>query len=279
MGTTLVIEALSLNYNKAFGFQEFLFNILNYFKKYREKIIVDKIIIACKYVDKQAFIPFEPEMEIYSFKIYDTLHKYYILNTLYSKLHLKKNDIILFTNNYSALFKFCKYILVIHDLLYLRPHYIPNKFFRLQRRLFVPRSIRIADKIISISKWVKKDILYHFKHIDSDKIIPIYNNLNFSKFEKGIPSSSIIQLCKNKKFFLIICANAHHKNTITTLKAYKKYVCEGGDYDLFFIGSFSPFLLHYYDSLEEKIKSKIHNLQSISNTDLGYLYKQAKAYC
>lgn len=273
----LIIEALSLNYGKLFGYQEYLFNLLRYFKQHRSEIQADSITIACKKSDENVFNIFLPEINIVGFETRNKLHRYYILNTLSKRLSLCKDDVILFTNNYSALTKHCQYILVIHDLLYLRKKYMPNKAFRLQRKLFVPRSANIADKIISISKWVKTDIVDNFG-IDANKIVPIYNFFNFSKFYEGTPTTEIRQLADGKSFFLVICSNAIHKNNITILKAFNEYRMQGGDKELIVLGTFATDLQMFIDNMPGNVKRNIHNINGISNTDLGYLYQNAYAY-
>lgn len=277
MEKKLVIEALSLNYGKAFGFQEYLFNLLRYIKQHRNDVNVGKIILACKECDKHAFECFQPEIDIKAFKIKNTLHKYFILNTLYWKMGLFKEDVILFTNNYSSMMKKCKYLLVIHDLLYLRKEYMPNIAFRIQRSVFVPHSVRIADYVIGISEWVKKDIIDSFNIKSKEKVVAIYNFFDFEKFKKE-PDSAIIDSVDGKNYFLVVCSSDVHKNTVTTLQAYKKYVENGGDKDLVIIGRLSNKLSLFVESLEKHIKSKIINLNGISNGSLRYLYQNASAY-
>lgn len=278
MKNTLVIEALSLNYGRLFGFQEYLFNILEYFKINRKRINAKRIIVVCKECDRFAFNSFVPEMDIVSFDTKNIVHRYYILNTLHKLLHLSKDDVILFTNNYSALTKHCKYVTVVHDLLYLRKKYISNWAFRIQRKIFVPRSVKIADKVISISKWVKQDVEEQFGVEEKNKVIAIYNYFDFEKFCRDKPNLKIIELCKGRDFFLVVCSTAAHKNTITILKAYKKYIEQGGTKDLLVLGGIGGFLNDFVSKLKYQIREKIISISGISNADLGYLYQHASAY-
>lgn len=273
----LIIEALSLNYNKYFGYQEYLFNLLKYIMKHRNEVMVDKIIILCKDCDISAFEQYQPVLELRHFEVKNSLDRYILLNTLGKKINLCSNDIILFTNNYSSFRKYCRHILVIHDLLYLRKEYAPNLFFRLQRFLFVPRSVKIADRVIGISKWVKNDIVSSFNK-DSSKVIAIYNNFDFSKFESGIVSAEIIRLCENNNYFLVVCASAAHKNTISTLLAFEKYKQLGGRNSLIVLGKFSDEQKTIVAKMAWHVQNDIHNISNISNADLGYLYKNAFAY-
>lgn len=272
----LVIEALSLNYVQAFGFQEFLFNILNYLKAHRNEVKADEIIIACKEKDKQAFLNYEPQLKVTAFDIKSKLHRYWVLNTLYGKLNLSKDDTILYTNNYGALTRRCNYLLVIHDLLYLRKEYMPDRAFRLQRAAFVPRSARIADKVIAISQWVKSDVKKQFD-IEGEKIRAIYNFFRFDKFQ-GIAETDVVNAVNGKRYFLVVCSSAYHKNTITTLKAFSKYVVDGGECSLVAVGRFSPTLQAFISTQEDEVRNRIVNLNGVSNASLAHLYKNAYAY-
>lgn len=278
MTHTVVIEALSLNYGKAFGFQEYLLNILKYFKKERQQIAAERVVIVCKKSDEQVFMAFKPELEVVSIDCKSTLHRYWVLNTLGRRLHLNKDDIILYTNNYSALTRQCRHILVIHDLLYLRKAYMPSRAFRIQRSLFVPRSVKIADKVIAISKWVKSDIEESFHVKDKSKVVAIYNYFDFDKFCRGQVTEKIKSVCKAGNYFLIVCSQAYHKNTITTLKAYNSYAAQGGTKRLIALGSVGCELQTYVNSLSEQVRNNIICLKGISNTDLAYLYQHASAY-
>lgn len=274
----LIIEALSFDYGRAFGFQEYLFNILNYFQNHRKEIYYDQIIIVCKQNDSKIFKKYIPEISVYSFKIKNPIHKYYVLNTLSWKLHLTSQDCIIFTNNYSSLIKRCKHILVIHDLLYLRPQYIPNLPFRIQRHLFIPRSISIADKIIGISQWVRKDIIEHFKLKNPEKVVAIYNYFDFNKYLIGSPSQSIINYCKSYKFFLIVSSNAKHKNLDKILDAFKLFCQKENSIRLLVVGKISGYVKEKYNTLPTDIQNRITNVYNISNADLGYLYTHTNAF-
>lgn len=273
----LIIEALSLNYGKLFGFQEYLLNLLKFFKENRSEIKAEEVVIVCKDIDQPVFDIFYPEMKIVSFHIKCRLHRYLILNTLRLRLSLKDNDVILFTNNYSALTRQCKHLLVIHDLLYLRKNYAPNNFFCWQRAMFVPRSVKIADSIISISHWVKEDIIKNY-HVNPEKIVPIYNYFDFSRFDRDDPSESIKELCNGIEYFLVVCSNAKHKNTITVLRAFYEYRKRGGNKSLLVLGRFTSDLFTYISSLPDDISNNIFNINNISNDDLGYVYRHAFCY-
>lgn len=85
-----------------------------------------KSIIICKTGEINCFIQFSKNISIKGFDIKGKFGQLYIQNNLKRLLKLTRNDVILFTYNYGAIFYQCKSILVIHDLLFLRKEYLPN---------------------------------------------------------------------------------------------------------------------------------------------------------
>lgn len=278
MANTLVIETLGLTYQGNYGYQEYLFNILDYFYENRDMLKFDRIIIACREDNILVFQKYSNKFEIKSFRCSNIIIKYWILNNLCASLFLNKHDVIFFTNNYSSFFKRCIHILVIHDLLYLRKKYMPSILFRLQRRLFIPISVKLADKIIAISQWVETDIKEHFNIKDQSKTIAIYNYFNFKKYELGFVDSEIISLVGQKKFFLVVSSSSLHKNVITVFKAFLAFCNNNNEANLVYVGNIFGNLKCFYEQLHSDIKSKIMIVNTISNDSLGYLYKKTCGY-
>jgi glycosyltransferase involved in cell wall biosynthesis len=217
-------------------------------------------------------VQFSRKITIKGFNIKGKLGQLYIQNSLKRLLKLTKNDVILFTYNYGALFYQGKSILVIHDLLFLRKEYLPNIAMRIQRRIFIPISLKNTTKIIAISEFTKNDILNHYK-IKSEKIVIIYNFFNFNKY--NIPGEVNIGL--NQPFILSVSSLAKHKNIIVILKMFNEICAKGLNYILIFVGSFKNIYFEdkkYYESLDESVKKKIIFLEKISNAYLAYLYKK-----
>lgn len=274
----LIIEILSFDYGKAFGYQEYIFNLLNYFKEHRNDINYKHVLIICKHQDINFFLKYKPELDIQSFKINNAIEKYITLNTLSFKLKLSSQDCILFTNNYSSLIKRCKHVLVIHDLLYLRPNYMPNKLFRIQRHLFIPRSIYLADKVIGITNWVKEDIVTQFKIRESNKVTAIYNYFNFKKYNIEQASQEVKDYCYNNRYFLVVSSNARHKNLDKILDAFNIFCSNNQTIKLLFIGKITGYVKEKYNTLSTQVQNRISNMYNISNADLGYLYIHANAF-
>ena len=271
----LVIDALIFKNGKAFGYQEFLFNLLDYFAEHRESLDYARIIIACPKSQIKYFEKYNSKFEIIGFNAECKKNHILIQNRFERQLYLKKSDVVLFTYNYSSLFKNCKHVLVVHDLLYLRKKYLPKRLMRWQRKIFMPISLNKADKIISISDFTKNDIVNNYR-VDSSKICTIFNYFNFNKY---LPVESYFKC--DRPYFVSICSNAYHKNTVSVLKAFKLFCKQDKKHDIVFIGSLSDTASEAYieyESLDLEIKDRIHILSHISNEELGMIYRNAKCF-
>ena len=210
----LIIDCLIYKKNKAFGYQEYLFNLLNYFSLHIDSFKYKEIIIVC---DKEQTIYFKQISERFNIKAFSSntkLKQIISQNLLKYKLNIKKDDVILYTYNYSSIIKQGKSILVIHDLIFKRKEYLPNRLMRIQRKFFIPISIKNADKIIAISNATKDDIILHYQ-TSSLKIETIYNYFNFRKFHPINNTEKTKQI--QSKYFLSVSSMAKNKNIITLL--------------------------------------------------------------
>ena len=272
---TLVIDALIFKNGKAYGYQEFLFNLLDYFSEHRYSFNYVRIILACPKSQTIYFEKYNSKFEILGFNAENKKNHLLVQNRLEKNLQLKKDDVVLFTYNYSSLFKHCKHVLIVHDLLYLRKRYLPKRLMRWQRKIFMPISLKKADKIIAISEFTKKDIINNYK-VNNSKICTIYNYFNFNKY---FPIDNYFK-CE-RPYFVSICSNAFHKNTVSVLKAYKLFCEQDNEHDIVFIGSLSDNTSEAfieYDSFPIGIKNRIHILSHISNEELGMIYRNAKCF-
>jgi Glycosyltransferase len=189
------------------------------------------------------------------------------------KLGMGKQDLLFSPSNYSGLVKRSKEVLVIHDLLFKRKTWLPNKLMRRQRELLIPYSIRKADKIIAISWFTKQDIESYYPQ-SKGKIEVIYNSMNFSKYD------TIEKVNIKGSFFLAICSNAYHKNLKTVLLSFKTYCEMGGCLNMVFVGNinYTSDVAIVYHSLPETIKERVFIMQNVTNEVLGALYRNASCF-
>lgn len=273
----LIIDCTGFEHGKSYGYETFLLNLLEYFSEKRNDLKYSEVIIACDENQTEYFKNFSG-MEVYGLNSKGNRKKIIQQNLLWKTFHVDKKDVILFPGNYSALTKHCHHVLVIHDLLFQRKKLLgPGKTaFYWQRKLFIPRSIKLADKVIAISNWVKDDIISYYPKQSANKTEAIYSYFDFNKYGNN-PSDEIEKLAQNK-YFLVVSADYPHKNIATVINAFSVFAKSHFEYKLIIIGNLSDERKALISSLSKDIKDKIIILKGISDDDLGLLYRNAKAF-
>ena len=272
MSRRLFIELLPFKNGKSFGFQEYIFNLLIYFYQNRKELRFDEVSIICLKGQEQYLEKYSDYFHIITVAAKSLLMRFLMQSFFPFRYRLNKKDVVLFTGNYSALFKRANHVLVIHDLLFKNKTLLSNRLMRWQREFYLPISIKKADKVICISRFTEKEVLRFYPNARG-KTEVVYNYFNFEKY------SSINNVAK-ENCFISVCSSAYHKNTIIVLKAFYEYVQRGGKYDLNLVGALakgSESAL-FYNSIEESIKNRIKIFNKIDNATLAGLYSSAKAY-
>ena len=246
--------------------------MLNYFYQNRKDLRFDEVNIICLKGQEQYFKKYSDCFHIITIAAKSLLMRFLMQSLFPFRFGLNKKDVILFTGNYSALFKRTNHVLVIHDLLFKHKTWLSNRLMRWQREFYLPISIKKADKVICISQFTEKEVL-HFYPNAVGKTEVIYNYFNFEKYP---PTNCVAK----ENYFISVCSSAYHKNTIIVLKAFYEYVQRGGTYDLNLVGALargSESSL-FYHSMEENVKNRIKIFSKIDNVTLASLYSNAKAY-
>lgn len=268
-----VIELLGLEKGKAYGFHEYVFNLLNYFYEHRGDIRYSNIVIWCKESEKELFGQFGDKFEIKGFNYSSYLKKHWLQTFLPIKYRLCKEDLLFSPGNISGIVRCSTEILTIHDLLFKRKDWLPSRLMRWQREILIPISIRNADKIVAISEFTKNDV-EHFYPKSKGKIEVIYNSFNFSKYV-GEEASKI-----GAPYFLAISTNADYKNQKTILEAYKEYCIKGGRKKMVIVGKLNDGTEAYnvYQSMPAEVKMNVVWMSGISNEELGAFYRDASCF-
>lgn len=269
----LYIELLGIEKNKAFGFQEFSLNLLDYFYKHREDILCSNIIVWCKSTEVDVFQKYTDKFEIKGYSYNSYIKRFILQSFLPFKEKVRRNDILLTPGNFSGIFKRSISLVVIHDLLFKRKKWMTNRLIRWQREFFFPISIRNADHIIAISQFTKEDVEYYYPSAKG-KISFIYNSFNFNKFDEPCMMNF------GYYFFLSVSMSADFKNQITIIKAYKRYRDNGGTLKMVFIGKLNPSSQAglYYETIPEVVRKDILFMSHISNKELGAIYREASCF-
>lgn len=270
----LLIDLLVLHKDKAFGFQQYILNILDYFYLHREEIKYKDIVLLCKDDELNLLSKYADKFEVRCFHVTNYIYRLLLQSLLPFVCKFSNEDLLFTPGNVSGLIKKCPEILVVHDLLFKHKEWIPNRLMRWQRELFFPLSIKKADKVVAISNFTSNDIADHYPFA-KEKVGVIYNYMNFGKYDCCETS-----LFVPNSFFLAISTNAPYKNQQTILNAFKIYCNAGGKKKLVFVGTFSSESEagRVFNILPNNVREKIIFKTRISNSELGMLYQNASCF-
>lgn len=269
---TLYIDALTFKEGKALGFNEYLLNLLDNLYANRNQLDFKEVVLVVESSQKDAFARYADKFTIQTFRFSCLLSRLLVQGFWNLRVRISDNDVVLAVANYSTVFKRGKLVLVIHDLLFKHKEFCRLGIMGVQRKLFVPLSLRYADKVICISHFTASEVKRYYKFA-ARKIQTIYNSFNFLKFGK-------VEDVFNRTGILSVCSNAVHKNTMTVLKAFVRYCALGGVQDLNLIGRFyeDGRLSSYINSLDNDVRRRIHIFSNLDNMQLGAYYAANKVY-
>lgn len=150
----------------------------------------------------------------------------------------------------------CKKVITVHDLI---PYIMPETVGRGYLTKFIkemPRIINMADGIITVSEYSKKDILKFFP-IDKNKIFvtPLAADEKYKPLDKELCKNKIKSLYNiDKPFILYIGGFSPRKNVKALIKAFSRiHKSLDKNYDLVIVGSNKDDL----DKIKE-FSSKLH---------------------
>ncbi len=181
------------------------------------------------------------------------------------------SDVYIFNNPTLPLFfRPRRSIVIAHDFayLYLNPYTLRNLISRIYHRW----SLHKANIIISVSEKTKRDTINFFK-VSAEKIKVVY--WGFSNICTLKEKTSEVP----QKFFLSVGVLKKRKNALTTLKAFAEFANYNTEYHLVLAGKGSG---SYYENLrnfiqENNLQDRVHFLGFVSDEQLSFLYKKAKA--
>lgn len=119
-------------------------------------------------------------------------------------------------------------ILVVHDLIYLRPQSeLPlspssyQNFGRIYRRCIVPRAVRLADQIICVSEFTREELVRRL-HVDPRKVLVIPNSVDADWYALPRP-------IEPEDYILCVSGEAPNKNLEVALQGFAEYRRNCGD--------------------------------------------------
>lgn len=174
--------------------------------------------------------------------------------------------------------KFCKYIVTIHDVLFLdHPEYFPF-LYQLKNKMLFYQSAKNADFVLTVSEYSKKNIQNHFKInnilITPNAVDPSY----YENYNKNEVRNYVKKNFKINNYFLYVSRREPRKNHLNLIKAFVEnhhFV----NHDLVFVGvNDLPDKLFdvYYQALPDNIKKSIFFLENIDFKDIIAITKGAK---
>lgn len=208
---------------------------------------------------------------------YASHNKYYRLALdITAKIRRNKIDVAHFTY-IAPLFKTCREILALHDLLFLdMPDYFPASY-RLTKNYLFKRSAQRADWVTTLSEYSKETIIRYYG-ISEEKIIITPCGILDLYWAENADDAGIKEKYKVRDYVLYVSRIEPRKNHIALLRAYVELALWKKDIQLVFIGTpaihvneFSSF----YEALDEKIKGKILFLQNLSSEEVRAFYKNS----
>jgi glycosyltransferase involved in cell wall biosynthesis len=136
-----------------------------------------------------------------------------------------KADVFLSPDNFLSLSTSVPTVLVVHDIAYA--HFSDNSSWinRQYYRYFMPRFIKKAAHILTVSEFVKQDLLDHFSFLNKEKITVCYNGCReiFKEKRKTMPLSQILD-----------------KNTEGVAPEYKSIPPDFSNYYFLYVGAVHP---------------------------------------
>lgn len=218
------IDLLYVKVNKVGGIESYIRNLLDGFNEYSENfhfilfLAKDNFESFSKYKNNKKFSLVKCNI------LSSNVAKRIIWENLFlNKLAERYNIDLMFIPVYSKpMYRTkLKYVTVIHDLaaLHYPEYFSKTKYYWLKFAWGV--SARTSFKLITITDFVKKDILLRYKNILEDKIEAIYNPIVIREISDFNSLSTMYNIDKNM-YFYTVSSMSKHKNLITLLRMMRK---------------------------------------------------------
>jgi glycosyltransferase involved in cell wall biosynthesis len=210
-----------------------------------------------------------------------------------AKIYRQKTDLMHFPHFNAPIFYFRPFVVTIHDLI-LR-HFPTRRastlgpfaywFKHLAYRLVIWAALKRAKKIITVSEYVKQDIIKHFR-VEPGKIEVTYEGVSGGGLKQEVPSSGTnLENCGIKKPYLLYVGNAYpHKNLERLIEAFGILVNDyKKDFQLVLVGEDDYFYRRLKLSNTSILTSMIVSARVVfagfvPDKELAIFYQNASAY-
>ena len=137
-------------------------------------------------------------------------------------------------------------------------------------RVLTPLAVRASERLVTVSEFARREIVDRYPNA-ADKITPIHNGVT----PPADPGSTVEGLRPRKFLFFVGAAN-QRKNLDTLLAAYRQYRTRAREpAELALAGPERD----VFADREYKVPDGVRALGYVSNEQLGWLYRNAAAFC
>lgn len=177
----------------------------------------------------------------------------------------------------------CKYIVTIHDVLFLD---FPTEFsfmYRFSKKILFKYAAKRSQIITTVSDYSKQAIANHF-NIDENRITITPNGVSeryFSKLSKEISSDFIRKNYHIDSFLLYVSRFESRKNQFAALKVFIELKLYEKGYHLVLLGHKSSSVLEFDMLLQEQsdaVKASVFISDEVNDQDIIHFYNAAKLF-
>lgn len=201
---------------------------------------------------------------------------------LTQELSKQKGAVFFSPDGYCSLSAKAPTVLVCHDIAYLHyPHQVPFLVKQYYRH-FVPRYLQRAEQVVTVSQFVKEDILRHYPTTDAKKISVACNGVKagFVPLSEAEKTAVRQQYTHGQPYFFYLGAVHPRKNVERLIMAYDCYRSLGGQPAQLLLGGRLAWQTSATQAAHRQARyaSDIHFLGYIPDAEAPRLLAAAKAF-
>lgn len=196
-------------------------------------------------------------------------------------------DLMHFPHFNVPIFYFGKFIVTIHDLILLHfptirnttlnPFFYRWKFFIY--KLVIKSAIMRSSRVITVSRFTKRDILDNFKRIPQEKILVTYEACEDYCMLSPDQDTEILSRYGIMSPYLMYVGNAYpHKNLENLASAFSKISKSHSDLSLVFVGKEDYFYERLKDFVRERKIGKVIFAGYVPDYHLDIIFHNAELY-
>lgn len=201
---------------------------------------------------------------------------------LAQELGKQKGAVFFSPDGYCSLSAKAPTVLVCHDIAYLHyPDQIPF-LVRQYYQHFVPRYLQRAEQVVTVSQFVKEDILRHYPTTDAQKISVACNGVKtgFAPLSEAEKTAVRQQYTRGQSYFFYLGAVHPRKNVERLIMAYDRYRLLGGQPAQLLLGGRLAWQTSATQAAHRQARyaSDIHFLGYVPDAEAPRLLAAAKAF-